>query len=493
MTEATRKKPLTVYEQAIRQELALLLVDPHVPGWLTTMRRETLAELDVAGVPSRRQETWRYVNLRPWLAHSFSRVQAAGRVVPENLTAWLHPHFLPDAWRLVFVDGVFMPALSQRDGLPEAVYAGSLQTLIERDPDGETLAALQGVMNQTPDGTQDGPDALALINTLLFSDGFALRVPAGVQLSRPVQVMNVSVESQLSPHKAIYTRNVMMLEEGAEATVLMQSIGIPDRAGQAQDVLVARSPEAILHNLVHDAVIAPKARLNLVHLQNETERTAHLAHTRVAVQTEGQCHLTTVAFGAALARHAVSLITGGAHAEATMNGLTVCANQQEIFHHTTVDHAVPDGVTDQVYKSILDDQSRMEFYGTVVVDQYAQGTNAGQLNKSMLLSDAARVITRPQLKIYADDVKCSHGATVGELDADQLFYLASRGLSHDLAECLLTYGFAEEILQRLTSLVIRRYLDGLLLAALSQKQSPLSCGISCATCALGGHPPDHAH
>jgi len=223
---------------------------------------------------------------------------------------------------------------------------------------------------------------------------------------------------------------------------------------------VGLSDGAYFNNSVQEFVVDEAGQAECTIILDEAAQGWHLTATRSQLQAKAKLNLNTVTLGGQTSRHTINTLLKGEQAEANLNGLDVLCDKTEIYHHTVTEHWVPDCVSNQFYKGILDDETKSEFNGMVFVAQGANGTDSQQLNKNLLLSENARVWTRPQLQINADDVKCAHGATVGQLEKDQLFYLASRGLDRELAQGLLTYGFAEDIIQKIAASSVRRYLDG---------------------------------
>jgi Fe-S cluster assembly protein SufD len=254
-------------------------------------------------------------------------------------------------------------------------------------------------------------------------------------------------------------------ESGAQADLFLQSAG--------------DSGHDYLSNTVVELIARPNARLGYTALQSEGVHGFGFMATQAFLAENSQVDLTTVTLAGKPVRHAVSVFLQGEEAACRLNGLNVLSNTARAYAHTEIHHQVPRCRSEQVYKNILDGDAQAEFDGIIQVYPHAQQTDARQLNKNLLLSNDAVAYTRPQLKIDADDVKCAHGATVGQLEPEELFYLQSRGLSAEVAQCLLTFGFAEDLIQNIGQAPVRAYLEQRVLEALGQSNSPLNCFTSC--------------
>jgi len=423
----------TPYEQTLRKHLQTLL--PDSPDWLQDLRLRAMSRFEVLGFPTRRLEAWKYINLRPLLNEAFLPHADVATVSLDDLRSHCLTHGEEDAVRLVFVNGRYSAALSAQPGLADGLVVVSLKEAFEAYPD-----LVQEHLS--PQLTQE-PDAFAALNTALFEDGAFVYLPDQVDMKPLVQILFVTTPS-FEP-RAAAVRNLFVLGKQAKVNLVIQHLGLGDAP--------------YFNNSVQEFALAEGAQAECTVILNESSQGWHFAATRTQLQSEARLSLNTVTLGGQTVRHSISGLLKGEKAELNLNGLDVLCDKTEIYHHTVMEHWVPDCVSNQYYKGILDDESKSEFNGMVFVAEGANGTDSRQLNKNLLLSENARVWTRPQLQINADDVKCAHGATVGQLEKEQLFYLASRGLNRELAQGLLTYGFAEEIIQRISSPQVRRYLD----------------------------------
>jgi Fe-S cluster assembly protein SufD len=474
--------PHTLYEQAFRNRLQGLLTDS--ADWLQDFRLQALSRFETLGFPTRRLEAWKHINIRPLLNQSFQPCADAVAVSDVEL----QPHLLSnppagehstEILRLVFVNGYYREDLSSS---PAALDAAALdvqkaQTAESEHYVGSIKAATQGYTPKQSDGKPQGQvntqieflktqlgrqiseenDAFAALNAALFEDGALIRVPDGVTVQPLLQILFLSTGS--SEPYAAYPRNLVILGRNAKVSLLIEHIGLCE--------------EPYFNSSVNEFILSEGAIADVTVLFSESNTAWHLAATRTHLAESAQLNLSTITVSGKTLRHSISTLLQGEKAEVGLHGLDVLRGATEMYHHTVTEHWVPNCASSQFYKGILDDTSKSEFNGMVFVAQGANGTDSQQLNKNLLLSDEARVWTRPQLQINADDVKCAHGATVGQLEKEQLFYLASRGLDRELAKSLLTYGFAEEIITRLENPAVRRYLDRLILDNLRGSENGL--------------------
>ena len=391
------------------------------PDWLRALRREHRARFEALGLPSTRLEEWKNTDVSRLGRTSFAPADpdpAPPRAEELPAAARLE---LGGA-RLTFCDGRFVPALSSAQALPEGCRLERLADLLARDPE-----RLQPWLERrAPD--EAGP--FCALNTALFEDGAALFVGDGIALERPVEL--VFLASAGPRPVATHPRVLVVVGQSASVSVVETHVGLGDG----------------LHwtNTVSDAFVGDDARLDHVRLQLEGPGTIHLA-TAASHQTRDSRHRAwAFDLGARLARHDLRATIAGRGAVGTLWGLYLLRGEQHVDHHTIIDHAEPHGSSREVYKGILDERARSVFNGRIIVRQDAQKTDAKQSNPNLVLSNGALAHTRPQLEIYADDVKCTHGATVGRLDADAVFYLRSRGIPDAGARSLLIEAFAGEVL-----------------------------------------------
>lgn len=421
------QSPLAGSLQAARQP-------GNAPGWLNSLRDTHAQVIAEHGFPTRRWEPWKFIDLRPVFdlaAKPFEPNSVEEGPLQKTLTS---QYLLTDAsHRLVFVNGFYTPELSHIGALPVGAIVTSLAEALAKYPD-----RLVPTLGQIPLKPHETMEAL---NTLYFSDGLCLLLEKNVSLSRPVEVVFVTVGDEATPRLAS-PRCLLVLAEGAQAQVVTQYIGV-------------ESPAETINNAVIEAVLAPKATLDLTTLQDESRTEAAFLTTKFSLSENAQARVVNLALSGKLLRNRVSVHLNGEGAEASMFGLSVVSGQTQVHQHTHVDHAQPGCLSRQIYKGIVDGESRSEFDGEIVVRRDAQKTIAQQLSKNLLLSEKAQVFARPWLRIDADDVKCNHGATVGQLSETERFYLQSRGLSPDVVQRVLTLGFADDLLQQISDPAVR--------------------------------------
>ncbi len=384
------------------------------PGWLEELRRGALARLQEVGFPTRRHEDWKYTDMRAVARTAFGLAESAvaGPLVELDANAAVGK-------RIVFVDGVLDRERSDLGSLPVGVSAAPLS-----QAGTEAQALLAAPLSA------EVPRAFPLLSTAFLGDGLVLTVAAKATVDTPVEL--VFVTTHRGEPSASHPRVILQLGELARATVVERYLGAPEAT--------------YLTNAVVDVALGAGARLDHVKLQLEGSQGLHVESLGVHQQRDSRFSSHQIAIGAAVARTELSATLQGSGADCTLRGLYLGSAKQVLDQHTTIEHAEPHATSNQLYKGILDGASQGVFTGRVIVRQKAQKTAAEQSNSSLLLSDDAIANTRPQLEIYADDVKCSHGATIGRLEDEQLFYLQARGIGMKEARALLGFAFANEVI-----------------------------------------------
>lgn len=416
------------------------------PEWLSALHQKGYERFETLGIPTRHQEAWKYIDLKPVLGTPFQPVAAVPtkEVAPDVLQQTdLSDH----AHRLVFVNGQLHLKYSTLGSLGNCKLLPLAQAIAEIP---EVLQKHLGV------GLESESDAFVALNTAFFHDGWVLYVPKNEVLIDPVHVLYYTTNGDKHP-QAAYVRALVVLEENAHATVTTEFIGLDHH-------LYLNAP-------VTEVVAQRHSHLNLSMIQSESATGFHLGATLIRQQADSDVNMACIAYGGKTARHNIDVKFLGEHATCRMNGLAVLTGQTQVYRHIEVAHALPNCHSEQLFKGIISGEARSEFDGTILVGREASGTDALQLNKNLLLSGQARVYTRPQLQIDNDDVKCAHGATVGQLEEEELFYLLSRGINQETAQSLLTFGFAEEVIERVVSEPLRNRLTQQLLAALQHPQA----------------------
>ena len=410
--------------------------------WLRALRREALESFTRQGLPDRRREDWRFTNVAPIGRTRFAHVDPPGPAdtIDAAVERELARLDIPDleADRLVFIDGHYQPRLSAVGPLPPGARLATMAEAIDRHGD---LA--RGRLARHAEW-QVHP--FVALNTAWMGDGAFLALDEGVVLERPVHVIHLATGAGAAA-AAIHPRALVVAGRASQAT-LIESFG-------------GAEGSVYLHNAVTEILAAEDAHLDHYKLQRESLEAFHV-HT-LQVRQERSSNLRTHAFtlGAAVSRCDINIVLDGEGIESTLNGLYMLAGDQHADTHSRLDHARPHCHSSELYKGILDERAGGVFTGRILVRQDAQKTDAYQKNEALLLSETATINTQPQLEIFADDVKCSHGATIGQLDSEATFYLRSRGIGLDEARALLTRAFAGAIIERVRPAPVRAALERL--------------------------------
>jgi Fe-S cluster assembly protein SufD len=418
--------------------------DPGVnePSWLQSLRENSFEQFASGGFPNIKQEDWKYTNVASIAKANFAPAAGSnGTALSKNGGADLLHSFSYEEARqsqLVFENGVLRKQLSSLAGLPQGVVALDLREALR---DGEYEATLREYLEHPLLA-----NGFAALNTALFTSGLFLKIPRGVKVDAPIHLLFVGEAVTGNPPPAAFPRVLILAEENSSATII-ESYATP-------------SDQSIyLTNAIVDLNLSEGAQLQHYKIQRESMGAFHVAMTRAELGPNTTYNTTTINFGAALSRHDIQVQMDHEGAECSIDGLYMVDGNQHTDTHSVIDHSQPHCTSHQLYKGILDGRSRAVFNGKVFVRHGAQQTDAQQTNKNLLLSKHARVDTKPQLEIFADDVKCTHGAAIGQLDEEELFYLKSRGINPALARNMLTYGFAGEVIERIGVESIRRELD----------------------------------
>lgn len=405
-------------------------------AWLDRLRENAMERFVELGFPSVKEEDWKYTNVAA-VARSNFELAPSPELKPTSEVEMKLMRPVPEARasQLVFVDGVLRTDLSALSALPEQVVAIDLDQALADESYSEI--ARKHLARQA-DYVVNGFTAL---NTAFINHGAFIYIPRGVTVEAPIHLLFIAQ----SEDTANFPRVLIFAEENSSATVVENYQG-------AEDTRYLTSP-------VVEVVLAEGARLEHYKVQRESVEAFHVATTAVGLGRNSSYDTTTITFGAKLSRHDIVVTMDHEGAECWVDGLYLVTGDQHADTHSVIDHRQPNCTSHQLYKGILDGKSRAVFNGKVFVRHNAQKTDAMQTNKNLLLSNDARVDTKPQLEILADDVKCAHGAAVGQIDEDELFYLETRGIHPDLGRNLLTYGFAEEVIAKIKLDSIRQQLD----------------------------------
>jgi Fe-S cluster assembly protein SufD len=408
------------------------------PPWLAEQRRAAMERFARVGFPSAKDEEWRFTPVGPITQGRFTPAPAA-TVSAEALAPFLFGN--PEWPLLVFVNGRYAADLSSAT-LPGGARAQSLAEAITRDPSLEVHLGRHAPVEQSP---------FTALNTAFIREGAFVHVPAGVELPMPVHALFVSTAE--AEGTVAHPRNLFIIEREARASIIESYVTLAPGA-------------SYFTNAVTEVVSGENAWTEHTRLQRESESAFHVGLTHVDQERDSHYRSFTLAMGGAIARHNLHVRLNAPNIETLMYGLYLTRGQQLVDNHTAIYHDHPNCNSWEVYKGVLDGRSRAVFNGKVLVTPEAQKTDAKQTNRNLLLSEGARVDTKPQLEIFADDVKCTHGATVGRLDDVALFYARSRGIPAAEARRLLTYAFAAEVVSEVALAPVRAELDRLVLERL---------------------------
>jgi Fe-S cluster assembly protein SufD len=408
-----------------------------IEGSLPRAERERmLARFLELGFPTPRLEDWKYTNAAPIASTAWALPVAGGEVADGAEALGMAGD------RLVFVDGIFEPARSRVSALADGVVLTNL-----RNANGPAH------LNRHVDS---GNQAFVALNGAFASDGAYLRLPDGAVLERPVNLIFLSSGSGEGSMSS--PRTLIVAGRNTEAQIL--------------EVYAGTRGSRYFTNAVTEIVAGPNSIIDHYKLQNESEAAYHVATIQIQHDRDSRVSSTSIALGAALSRTDMNVTLGGEGSGSTLNGLYLARGEQHVDHHTLVDHAQPHCDSRQLFKGVLDGHSRGVFDGKIIVRKDAQKTNSGQVNNNLLLSPNALIDTKPQLEIYADDVKCTHGSTVGQIDEDALFYLRSRAIGLEDARHLMIFAFAGEVVQTIRHEGLRAQMDALLLERLPGFRRP---------------------
>ena len=414
------------------------------PSWAQRLREVAFDRFKELGFPSVKEEEWKYTNVAPLTKLSFQAAsdEANNLVTPAEVTQ-LGCVEAKDS-QLVFVNGVLRRDLSSLASVPDGVVAVNLNEAIETPTYQELIREYLGR------GVGYNTNGFVALNTAMLGNGAFLLIPKNVELDKPLSLVFISTGNVAS-----CPRVLVIAEANSKATLI--------------ESYASAGAGISFTNAVVEVVLQDGARFEHYNVQRESVESFHIASTSATLGPNASYDSTAINFGAQLSRHDIAVQMDHEGAECWVDGLYLVSSGQHTDTHSVIDHQKPHCTSHQLYKGILDGKSRAVFNGKIFVRHGAQKTDAMQTNKNLLLSREARVDTKPQLEILADDVKCAHGAAVGQIDEDELFYLQTRGIHGELARNLLTYGFAEEVIGKIKIDSIRSQLDEAVLHRLNAR------------------------
>ena len=398
-------------------------------------RKAAMEQFEKIGFPNLKTEEWRHTNVAPVLAHSFKQIFAPTKT---QVTKEVVASFIPDGLKanvLVFVNGFFAKELS-------SVISDTKKILITTLAEARTTHA-ELVNTHFAKHLNADSNSFILLNEAFTQDGVVLEIPENTTLNEPVYILNITETT--SDNILTHPHNLIIAGKHSTVTVIENFHTIGDKLS--------------FTNNITEIFIDELARVDYYKIQDQQEKEINIGTTQVAQQANSLFYAFTITTGASFTKNNLNSQLLGERAEAHFYGLYISANKQLIDNHTLIDHAVANCYSNEFYKGIIGNASHSVFNGRIIVRKDAQKTNAFQSNRNILLSDEATIFTKPQLEIFADDVKCTHGATIGQLDDEALFYLRARGLGEETAKSLLLKAFASDILEKIKITPLRHKLE----------------------------------
>ena len=404
------------------------------PPWLQQIRQASISRFSELGFPTSAQEEWKYTEVAPIRRTAFKPAAYENNgLTIESLTGLTFGNL--QCPRLVFLNGHYSAELSSLKGLPETVQVKSLAEVLEQNPDGIESHLTRHARYQ------DHP--FVALNTALFQDGALVHVPKGEVIQEPIHLMYLTTGAKEAI--AIHPRTLILADGNSQVSVLESYVGLQEGV--------------YFTNSVTEIVAAENAVVDHYKLHQESKDAFHVGTLQVHQARDSTVRTFNGTLGGKLTRNEVNVVLDGEGAECDLDGLYLISGSQHVDNHTRLEHAKPHCSSREIYKGILGEKASGVFHGRIVVLPGAQKTDSKQTNNNLLLSDEAQISTKPQLEIYANDVKCTHGATIGQLDPDALFYLRSRGIDETAARSLLIYAFASQVVNRIKVDLVRTELD----------------------------------
>jgi len=390
---------------------------------LNQLRSNAVNRVNALKLPTKNDEEWRFTDISPLTKVSFQPVRVASPFQSSDAEQF---YLTETVTRLVFIDGIYAPHLSTqiaKTSKNSGVMVSSLTAASSED-----LAAIESHLGYH---TELQDNIFAALNTAFLHEGALIIVPRNISVETPVHLLFIATQKEASSHP----RCLLIAEPGSRVTVIEDYVTLQE--------------ETYITNTVAEFVLADSAHVNHIRIQRDSKEAFHMANCSVSLARESRYQSVSVTFGARISRYNLNVLLKGEGAECTADGLALISNRQLADTHASIDHIKPHCTSHQLHKCIIDDAAHAVFNGKIIVRPGAQLTNSTQSNRNLLLTSKARIDTKPQLEIFADDVKCAHGATVGQLDNEEIFYLKSRGLSEITARNLLTYAFGAEVIERI--------------------------------------------
>jgi Fe-S cluster assembly protein SufD len=391
---------------------------------LKSLRSDATGKFENSEFPTKKDEEWKYTNIAPILKREFvpSPLTEISVLSKKNIERYLIPD--TDVHLLVFVNGIFYPDLSAIGEAQDGIIIDSFRNQMQSNSN----FILENLRKK-----DTAENSFNLLNESFIYDGFVIYLPKNKAVEKPIHILNLATTKPELP--LIQPRNLIIAEENSQAKIVYEFNGYEE--GE------------YFTNIVTEVSVDKNANISFYKIQNESNSAYHIDRTDILQKDSSVFNHFSLSFGAKIARNDINTKLDGENIELHLYGLYLGNEDQHIDHHTFIDHSKPNCESNELYKGILDDRARGVFSGKILVDKIAQKTNAFQSNKSVLLSENASIDAKPQLEIYADDVKCSHGATVGKLDEQAYFYIRSRGVPEESARSMLIRAFVDDVVSQI--------------------------------------------
>ncbi len=408
-----------------------------------SFRKDAIAKFKEIDFPTTKNEEWRFTDVSPITKQNFIPANLISKIKIDKskVEKLIFTGF--DFHLLVFVNGIFEPSLSEIKDLPKNVFVGSLKKFQAEKEDLFYKHFNKIVSNDT---------AFNFLNSSFSVDGFAVYVPKNIVLEKPIQVLFINGSED--ENILISPRNLFVVEENSQMKIIVNYNGLNN--------------QKYFSNIITEIFIGENAIVDYYQIQNENDDSYHIEKIQAIQKDKSLFNQFNITFGGEIVRNDINSKLDGEYIETHLYGLYMINGKQHVDNHTFVDHAKPNCMSNELYKGILDENSHGVFNGKIIVRQDAQKTNAYQQNKTILLSKGATIDTKPQLEIFADDVKCSHGATVGHLDEDSEFYIRSRGVPKELAKSMLIRAFANDVIETMKITELKEQINHMIFQHLHQ-------------------------
>lgn len=411
---------------------------------ISNLRKEALNKFSELDFPTTKDEEWKYTSIAPLLQHNFKPDFEKHSITKEQVNEFTFESLEPNV--VVVVNGLYYPELTTLNDIPEGVTVGSISKAISSNS--------PLVEKHFGKYAEFGTHIFTSLSTAFTKDGVFIHVPEGKIVEQPIHILFITISG--NEKLLVQPRNLFIADKNSQVTIIEHFVNIDS--------------EIYFTNTVTEAVVGENAVVDHIKLQEESKSAFHIGRTEIDQERTSNFTSHSVSLGASLSRNDFSAKFNDEGGECTLNGLFLTEDNQLFDTHTLIDHAKPNCNSHEHYKGILDDTSRGVFNGKVMVRKDAQKTNAFQENNNIILSQEALVNTKPQLEIFADDVKCSHGATIGQLDKDAMFYLKARGIGDETARAILIHAFASDVIRSVKVKPVRNYIEEILTKKFNQPE-----------------------